>query len=108
MAYKHNLIIDQGADFNTSVTINDDAGAPLDLSDYTSRAQLRKHYTSSNSINFTTNTSNTGVLTLSLSASQTSNIIAGRYVYDAEVVDTSNVVSRIIEGIVEVTPNVTR
>lgn len=108
MATKLNLVIDQGADFTTSVNLNDTDGNPIDLSTYTSRAQLRKHYTSSNAVSFSTSSTSGGVLTLSLTASQTTDIIAGRYVYDVEVVDSSNVVSRIVEGVVTVTPNVTR
>lgn len=109
MAYKHNIIIDQGADYITTVNLNDTDGNAIDLSDYTVRSQIRKHYQSTNATaDFTAYGSNTGVLTLQLSSIQTANIVAGRYVYDAEVVDSSNVVSRIIEGIVTVTPNVTR
>lgn len=108
MATKLNLVIDQGADFTTSVNLNDTDGNPINLSTYTSRAQLRKHYTSSNAVNFSTSGTSGGVLTLSLTADQTANIISGRYVYDVEVVDSSNVVSRIVEGVVTVTPNVTR
>ena len=45
---------------------------------------------------------------LTLNANQTSNIVSGRYVYDIELTDASNSVSRIVEGIVTVTPQVTR
>jgi hypothetical protein len=35
-------------------------------------------------------------------------MVGGRYVYDVELTDTSNSISRIVEGIVTVTPQVTR
>lgn len=108
MAEKINLLIDQGADFITTINLNDENGNPVDLSNYDSRAQMRKHYTSVNYINFDTSTNANGSLIMALNSSQTANIEAGRYVYDFEIIDTNNVVSRIIEGIVTVTPNVTR
>jgi len=49
-----------------------------------------------------------GTVALGLTATQTANLVPGRYVYDVEVVSGANVVSRIIEGIVTVTPEVTR
>lgn len=108
MATKVNLLIDQGASFTTSINVNDRDGNIVDLSSYTGRSQIRKHYTSSNAINIDVAATNTGIITLSLSAEATANIVAGRYVYDVELVDQSNGVSRIFEGIVTVTPNVTR
>lgn len=108
MATKVNLIIDQGTTFVTAVTFNDESGSAIDFSSYTGQAQMRKHFTSSNSTSFSVSLSNNGVVSLSLTANQTSNLVAGRYVYDLEVVDSSNIISRLIEGIVTVTPNVTR
>lgn len=108
MATKLNLLIDQGAEFIATINLNDESGGAVDISSYDGRAQIRKHYTSSNAVNMTVATSNTGTITLSLTSSQTDDIVAGRYVYDVELVDASNNVSRIVEGIVTVTPNVTR
>lgn len=107
MATKANLVIDQGSTFASSIDILDDNDEPVDLSNYTARGQIRKHYTSSNSVSFTTTLSN-GSLVISLTANQTANIIAGRYVYDLELVDPANTVVRILEGIVTITPEVTR
>jgi len=108
MATKVNLIVDQGTTFATAITFNNESGDAIDFSNYTGEAQMRKHFTSSNSVSFSVSLSNTGVITLSLTANQTGNLVAGRYVYDLEVTDSSNVISRLIEGIVTVTPNVTR
>lgn len=109
MATKVNLVVDQGADFATTITLKQDDGTALILGDYTGAAQLRKHFTSSNATNFTVELANTtGVVTLSLSSAQTANLVSGRYVYDVEITDGDGVVSRIVEGIVTVTPNVTR
>ena len=108
MAIKVNIVIDQGTDFTTDINVTDDAGDPVDLSTYTGAAQMRKHFTSTNSFAFSVTASSVGVVTLSMNNSVTANITAGRYVYDCELTDSSNTVSRLVEGIVTVTPNVTR
>lgn len=110
MATKANLVIDQGTDYSTVVNVTNDDGTPVNLTGYTGRGQIRKHYTSTNAVSFAVSVSNTegGQLTLALTAPQTSNMAAGRYVYDVEVVSSANIVSRIVEGIVTLTPEVTR
>lgn len=106
---KANIIINQGTTFSTTINLTDDNGDPINLTGYTGRSQMRKHYTSSNSQSFTVSlNSSEGIVTLALTASQTANLTAGRYVYDVEVISAANVVSRIVEGIVTVTPEVTR
>lgn len=109
MAIKANLIIDQGTTYSTSIDIADDNDMPIDLTGYTGSAQIRKHYSSSNSTPFSVSIDSAdGVVTLSLTSTQTRSLTAGRYVYDVELTNTSNVVSRIVEGIVTITPQVTR
>lgn len=111
MAVKVNLSIDQGSTFATTFNLtNEDTGEILDLSTYSAAGQIRKHYSSSNSVSFvcTVNTS-TGVLAASLTANTTKAMTAGRYVYDIEVTESvTGSVSRIVEGIVTVNPEVTR
>lgn len=108
MATKVNLVVDQGTTFTTSITFNDENGNTINFSTYSGAAQMRKHFTSSNSVAFSVSLTSNGVVSLSLTANQTANLVAGRYVYDLEVTDASNQISRLIEGIVTVTPNVTR
>lgn len=109
MATKANLKIDQGADYFTSVNLTYDDDSVVNLSGYTGAGQIRKYYTSSSSVNFVVNiVANTGVIELSLDANTTNNMSAGRYVYDVEVTDQNGVISRVLEGIVTVNPNVTR
>ena len=109
MATKANLVIDQGSTFSTDLTLTDENGDPLTLDGYTANSQVRKWYTSSNaSATFTTSINTTSaVITLTLTANQTSNLVSGRYVYDVEI-SSGGEVSRIVEGIVTVTPQVTR
>ena len=109
MAQKANLNMDQGATFSTVITLTDQDNNIINLSNYTGAAMMRKTFTSSNSHSFNVSLSNTsGTVTLSMSANTTANVSAGRYVYDLELTDGSSIVSRVLEGIVTVSPNVTR
>jgi len=108
MAQKLNIVVDQGTSFFTSFTVNDDGGTPINFTGYTATAQMRKYYTSSNSVSFTVTANSAGGVALSLTANATANLVAGRYVYDVEMVAPANTTSRIVEGIVTVTPQVTR
>ena len=109
MATKANLVIDQGSTFSSDLSLTDENGDPLNLQNYTANSQIRKWYSSSNAAATFTTAINvaTGIITLSLTANQTSNLISGRYVYDVEI-SAGSEVSRIVEGIVTVTPQVTR
>lgn len=109
MATKANLVIDQGSTFSSDLTLTDENGDPLAIFGYTASSQIRKWYSSTNAAATFTSSINTtsSVITLSLTANQTSNLVAGRYVYDVEI-SSGTEVSRIVEGIVTVTPQVTR
>lgn len=108
MAIKSNLVVDQGSTFTTTIDLTDENDDPIDLSTYTGAGQIRKHYTSSNSTPFTVSLGGAaGTVTLDLTATQTANLTAGRYVFDVELT-TGSTISRILEGIVTVTPQVTR
>jgi hypothetical protein len=108
MAAKVNIVIDQGTTFNTTYTIHDAIDEPIDFTGFTANSQIRKSYSSSNSYVFDVSLSNTGLVTLFMNVATTSSITAGRYVYDVEVESLSGVRSRIVEGIVTVTPQVTK
>lgn len=106
-----NLYLEQGASFSTTITLDDVYGETYNLAGYTASSQMRKSYYSSNAtatFHTTINVGN-GTVTLELGANTTANIAAGRYVYDAIIVDNAhNVTTRILEGIIEVSPRVTR
>ena len=110
MAAIANLYVDQGATFSTSVLVTNDDGTAFDLTGYTVAAQIRKSYSSSTAVDFTatvTDPSTAGQINLKLTATQTGTLEEGRYVYDVEV--TSGVtVTRVIEGLVTVSPQVTK
>jgi hypothetical protein len=111
MGAKANIVIDQGSDFSSTITVTDDAGDAVDLTGYTASGQMRKHYTSDTVYNFTTSFGSprtSGALTISMSRVMTANIEAGRYVYDVEITSAANTRSRLVEGLVTITPEVTR
>ena len=112
MATKANIVIDQGTTFSTSVTVSAANGSVLSLAGYSAAAQLRKSYSATNSTPFDVTiaaNSQTGVLTLAMPANTTQSLTAGRYVYDLEIYTAGNTsVTRVVEGIVTVTPGVTR
>lgn len=108
MSTKANLVIDQGTNFSVDLDLTDDNGDVINLDGYSANSQLRKWYTSTNSTAFSTSiNADSGQITLTLTANQTGSLTAGRYVYDVEL-NSAGVVSRIIEGIVTVTPQVTK
>lgn len=105
------LFLEQGADFNASITLDDVGGAAFNLINYSASSQMRKSYYSSNAAaTFSVNTGidpRLGVITLSLGAANTANIYAGRYVYDVYVA-TANTRIRVLEGIINVSPQATK
>ena len=105
MATKSHLVIDQGASFSTDINLNDENGDAINLDGFTANSLIKKWYTSSNYIPFdTTIDAGNGIISLSLNANTTMNLTAGRYVYDVNLTDSFGVVSRVLEGIITVTP----
>jgi hypothetical protein len=109
MAIKSNIIIDQGTDYEVTINVRDANTTAISLTGFVGHAQLRKYYTSSEKYNFGVAVSaNTGEVTLTMSAANTACIAAGRYVYDCILTSNTNIVSRIVEGIVTINPRVSR
>lgn len=104
------LTIDQGASFNTSLTITEANGSFRNLASSNAISQMRKSY---NSTTYHTIAAEivdgaNGVISLSMGAEETANVKAGRYVYDVKTVDSTGYTTRILEGVIIVTPGVTR
>jgi hypothetical protein len=111
MAPIKHFTIDQGSNFFLEVALTDLNDNPVNLTGYTFRSQMRKSYGSNSYTAFTVTADadrTTGKLYLTLTATQTSGLRAGRYVYDIEIVSAINEVTRVLEGITTVTPEVTR
>ena len=108
------LCIPAGATFQRVVKWKAD-GALVNLTSFTARMQIRPTAASATTtLSLTTENSRitlggtAGTLTLSISATDTAAISAGRYVYDLELVSAGGIVTRLLQGIVTVSANVTR
>jgi hypothetical protein len=110
--YVNNLVINSGSDFSQSFTLEaSDNNSPLNLTDYTVDAQMRKWSGSSTAITFESSIeipSTSGRILISLPFTDTVNIKPGRYIYDIVITDPFEVKSRVIEGMVLVREGVTR
>lgn len=108
MATVNNIVIDQGTTFSLELNLTNDDGTEKDLTDYTVSSQIRKSYYSNTYTNFTTVKINmAGTITISLTAEQTQDLKAGRYVYDVEI-ESDEETLRVLEGIATITPEVTK
>tara|TARA_Y100000004_G_scaffold32821_2_gene34691 strand:- start:188 stop:523 length:336 start_codon:yes stop_codon:yes gene_type:complete len=108
--YVHNIIINQGADFNVKFDIEAAAtGDYLNLVGYAASAQLRKTHSSSTAVSFAATVASglDGEVRLSLDSTETANIKPGRYVYDVTVTDPTETI-RLVEGSALVRAGVTR
>ena len=107
-----NLRIDQGTTFTTDVTVIGTKAEVLHA-ETNAIAKLAKGYSSTSTRTSFTTTINsdptTGIITLLLSADQTNALEApARYVFDVEILKQSdNTVTRVVEGIITVSPSVT-
>ncbi len=109
MAIKANLIIDQGTDATTTVTVTDDYDNPVDLSNFTGYAQIRKHFSSMKFYSFVVTLDEHGNVNLHLPANVSNTMEPGRYVYDCKLVHNDDEKqSRVVEGLVTINPQVTR
>lgn len=112
MASYANISADQGADFQISIDIEEASGDPLDLTDYSLYGQVRRTYKSDNAVNFSISTignPENGTINIELSATQTENMKAGRYVYDVHAKnDSTGQIVKIVEGVLELIPSVTK
>jgi hypothetical protein len=105
-----NLLLEQGTSFLVSIVLDDIYGNNYNLTNFLASSQMRKSYYSSNGvITFSTSVDiPTGTITLSLPANTSANLIPGRYVYDTIITDNENNVVRVLEGVIDVSPSVTR
>ena len=117
MAQYEDFTIDQGADTAIEIHVVDGQNAAKDLSNYAVAAKMKKTYNSDSSDTTVFNSviaspSTDGIVTLSLTNTQTDALKAGRYVYDVEIsfVDSNGdtIIERILEGKIQVTPSVTK
>ena len=112
MASILNQVIDQGTTFSKQITVYETDGSTIqNLTGYTAASQIRKNYTSTayTTILATIQTPATnGVIVMSLTAVQTAALKSGRYVYDLQITAADTTVTRVLEGIITIKPEVTK
>ena len=113
-ATTYDILIEQGATFSQVITYKE-AGVAINLTGYTARLQVRSTLESATSVvELTTANSRialggaAGTITLTISATDTAALTAGRGVYDLELVSGSGIVTRLLQGVATISRNVTR
>ena len=106
----YNFTIEQGTTFSRVLTLQEN-GSAMNLTGYSVASQMRSTHDSSSiaaTITGTVSNASSGQITLSLTNTQTSAIEEAIYVYDVEITSGAGAVTRILEGNITVTPEVTR
>ena len=112
MSNKLDLTLKQGEDFYRVLTIKDSNNVVVDITGYTFTAQIRETATSNLYLSFSFNISDAlnGVveMTMAKELSSAKKIRSKeKFLYDVEMNDTTRV-SRIMEGVVTITPEITK
>ena len=110
MATQSNLYVDQGSTYSNIITVTSSTGSALDLTDYSVASQMRKSHKSSTYHSFTASVydATNGKIRLQLTDEQSGAIPEGRWLYDVEIESPSGSRTRVLEGVVTVTPEITR
>jgi tRNA threonylcarbamoyladenosine modification (KEOPS) complex Pcc1 subunit len=108
------FLMPKGSTFSRTLTWKI-SGSPVNLTDYTARMMARtSHISGTVVLDMTTSNGKitlggtAGTITLSLSAADTAAITASSLSYDLELVSVGGVVTRLVEGQIVLTPEVTR
>ena len=111
----YNITIEQGSTFVLTIIYKDSAGAVVNITGYSARMQARVRKASETPFLDIDSaggeiviTGASGQLVITVSATVTAAITATYGVYDIEIEDGSGVVTRILEGEVAVSSEVTR
>lgn len=114
-AAAYDITIEQGTTFRLSLIWKDSEGDPVNLTGYTARMQMRRRHSATEKILDLTTQNGAialggaaGTIEVTVPATATDDISVRSGVYDLELVSASGVVTRLIEGGVTVTPEVTR
>lgn len=120
-AGKYNTTMEQGATFKRTFEVNDANGDPIDLTGYTFAGQMRKlpkdtgtpiaTFTavlgaSVNKINVSLTNTQTSAVPVVADAKDP--VKATRYYYDIEMTAPDTTVTRLVEGYIDVSPEVTK
>jgi hypothetical protein len=111
-AANYDLYIEQGATYSQEFVWKDSTGTPINLSTYTARMQVRQVKTENIILNLTSGSGITlgsnGSIKILVSATGTSALPILNARYDLELQNASGVVTRLLQGDVVISAEVTR
>lgn len=109
----YDIICEQGSTFTRVVTYTDGSGVPVNLTTYTARMRVRSsrgatgfYLTLANGQGISLQSN--GEIEIVIPASTTAKVPSGMYKYDLEIVSSTGIVTRVIEGDFKVSGEVTR
>jgi hypothetical protein len=111
MSAKYDLVLYQGATFNRTLEVKDNNSAAVDITNYTFAGQIRTSALSgtvAGTFTITITSAANGRVTWTMSATNTALLPAQQCVYDLEMTQANGDVVRLLEGYVDIKPNVTR
>lgn len=114
-AGKYDITIEQGATFRLVAQWLDSDEDPIDLDGYSARMQIRP-YAESDEVFLTIDTGSNGGITIEsdwkieieIPADETETLTQYCGVYDLELESSTNIVTRLLQGSVTISPEVTR
>lgn len=114
-AAEYDITVEQGATFQLNITWKNPDTTPVNLTGYTARMQIREKHSSTTALVSLTSAAGDivlggvlGTIVVTIPATVTDDLTIKRGVYDLELISGSSFVTRLIEGCVNVTPEVTR
>ena len=114
MASTYNTVVDQGADWYVNFTYKDPSGTAINLTGYTAALQVRTSPLAKTTVlslavgSGITITAVNGLIAVHATATQTGNIAPGLYAYDLEITSNSGIVTRLVQGTIQISAQVTR
>jgi hypothetical protein len=107
---KKDIKIKQGASLSIILTLSQADGDSYNLAGYTPTAQLRKNYSDSTAVDITCEVTSEedGIITMSLTATDTMALTEEQYVYDLIITHSSGEVICLMEGMADIDFIVTR
>ena len=107
----YDISLKQGETWSKVLTLKDDNDSVINVTNDTFRGQVRKHHSSTDiqaTFTFTITDGTNGVVAWTLSATDSAACSSGNLVYDIEWVKQNGYVTRILEGLAEISPEVTK
>ena len=104
-----NFTIGQGATWSVTVTYADSNGTGIDITGYSVRAEMKRNFsdaTAAQTITCALTTPASGLITMSLTATQTK-ALSGDYLYDLEIESAGGAVTRLLNGTITIDKEVT-